>query len=72
MNEQLSGLEMDDAYLASSEINFFLRHLFAQVVALKPDDAIDYAGMYVSMDNDFTSLVLDNPVCYDCTVLISN
>jgi len=42
----MSGtIEMDEAFLASSEINFFLRHLFAQVVALKPEDSIDYAGM---------------------------
>ena len=33
----------DEAFLQSSEINFFLRHLFSQAVALRPDDSIDFA-----------------------------
>jgi hypothetical protein len=36
----------DESYLASSEINFFLRHLFSQVVALRPEDSIDFAAKY--------------------------
>ena len=36
----------DETFLANSEINFFLRHMFSQVVALRPDDSIDYATKY--------------------------
>jgi len=36
----------DPAYMASSEIMFFVRHLFSQVAALRPDDIIDFAAKF--------------------------
>jgi len=39
-------LENDQQYMASSEIMFFVRHLFAQVAALRPEDSIDFAAKF--------------------------
>jgi hypothetical protein len=38
---------MDDrTYLDSSEINFFIKNLFAQVSILRPEDSVEYAFQY--------------------------
>ena len=38
---------MDDrTYLDSSEINFFIKNLFAQVSMLRPEDSVEYAFQY--------------------------
>ena len=36
----------DAAFLANTEIIFFIRHLFSQVAALRPEDSIDYAAKF--------------------------
>jgi hypothetical protein len=38
--------DSDEAYLAESSINFYVRNLFTQVAALKPDDPIEFASRY--------------------------
>jgi len=39
-------MEQHKEYLQSSEIDFFIRHLFTQVAAVKPEDSIQFSVDY--------------------------